>query len=88
MKHGRIQAVAGLACAAAALWVYRRSLGAFFTTDDLMMLEQARGLIAPAEGLWRWLSGRGYFGAASGGMVAVRRRARARTASRKSSQSR
>ena len=45
----------------AALWVHLGALGAFFTLDDLILLERASG-IAPFPGtLWRWLSGQAYF---------------------------
>ena len=54
---------AALACAALAFWVYRRALGAYFTTDDFILLEQARGLLASQSGPWRWISNHAYFAA-------------------------
>ena len=54
--------IAVAACVALALWVHRRSLGAFFSTDDLIALERARDLVPPQPiAWWRWLSGPGYF---------------------------
>ncbi len=40
-----------------ALWVQRRAAGAWFTPDDLVQLEQARGLLPWPVTAWRWLSG-------------------------------
>lgn len=45
----------------AALWVHRGALGAFFTTDDLILFERARGVAPFPATLWRWLSGQAYF---------------------------
>ncbi len=57
--------IVGSACALLALWTYRHALGAFFTTDDFQVMEQARGLLPRSTSLWRLLSGRVYFGAAT-----------------------
>lgn len=56
---------AAAACMLLALWTYRHALGAFFTTDDFQVMEQARGLLPRSTSLWRLLSGRIYFGAAT-----------------------
>ncbi len=45
----------------AALWVHRGALAAFFTTDDLILLERASGLAPFPATLWRWLPGHAYF---------------------------
>lgn len=50
------------ACAALALWSYRWALGSYFSPDDLILLERARGLAPSPEGFWRVLSGRLWFG--------------------------
>ncbi len=39
-----------------ALGVHRRVLGAFFSPDDAIKLEQARGLLPPSPFPWRWLA--------------------------------
>jgi hypothetical protein len=55
-----------LACVALALWAHRRALGMFFSPDDLISLERARGLVPPYPvPFWRVLSGSGYFALAS-----------------------
>ena len=55
-------ALAGLACVALALWVHRRALGAYFSPDDLISFERARGLLPPHPlPFWRLLSGPVYF---------------------------
>ena len=36
--------------------VHRRALGAFFSTDDFVRLEEAKGLLAPARTMWRLVS--------------------------------
>jgi len=56
----RDAALAGL-CAALALWSYRWALGSYFSPDDLIMLERARGLVPWPDTMWRILSGRLYF---------------------------
>jgi hypothetical protein len=53
-----------LACVALALWVERRALTGFFSLDDLVIMEEVRGLRAAVPGLWRLLSRTVYFGAA------------------------
>lgn len=45
----------------AALWMHRGALGAFFTTDDLILFERARGIVPFPATLWRWISGQAYF---------------------------
>ncbi|HET9327574.1 MAG TPA: hypothetical protein VFQ05_12440 [Candidatus Eisenbacteria bacterium] len=50
-----------LGCAVASLWVYRSALGAYFSPDDLILLERARGLAPQLTTVWRYLSGRAYF---------------------------
>ena len=52
-----------LACMAFAIWVERRALAGFFSLDDLVIMEEARGLRAATPGLWRLLSRHLYFGA-------------------------
>ena len=39
-----------------ALWVHRRALGAFFSTDDFVRLEEAFGLLPQARTVWRLVS--------------------------------
>ena len=39
-----------------AAWVHRRALGAFFSTDDFVRLEEAVGLLPAIPTLWRLLS--------------------------------
>jgi dolichyl-phosphate-mannose-protein mannosyltransferase len=54
--------LAGLACVAMALWVHRAALGAYFSPDDLISFERARGLLPPHPlPWWRFLSGPVYF---------------------------
>jgi hypothetical protein len=50
-----------LAAAAAAVFVFRGSLGYFFGQDDFLSLARARGMAPPLAFPWRWLSGSGYF---------------------------
>lgn len=50
-----------LACIALALWVYRSTLGAYFTPDDLIYLERVQGIVPQSPTLWRYLSGVVYF---------------------------
>lgn len=45
----------------AALWVHRGALGNYFSTDDLILFERARGLAPFPATVWRWLSGQAYF---------------------------
>ena len=45
----------------AALFVHLAALGAFFTLDDLILLERASGIAPFPVTLWRWLSGQAYF---------------------------
>ncbi len=45
----------------AALWVHRGALGAYFTTDDLILFERAGGVAPFPATLWRWISGHAYF---------------------------
>lgn len=45
----------------AALWVHVGALGAYFTTDDLILLQRASGLAPFPETAWRWLSGQAYW---------------------------
>lgn len=45
----------------AALWMHRGALGAFLTTDDLILFERARGLVPFPATPWRWLSGQAYY---------------------------
>ncbi len=56
----RDQATA-LALATAALIVYRNSLDYFFAQDAFTLLARVRGLVPSVGGLWRPLSGEGYF---------------------------
>jgi hypothetical protein len=44
-------------CAALALWSYRWALGSYFSPDDLIYLERARGLVPEPDRLWRVVSG-------------------------------
>jgi hypothetical protein len=53
-----------VSCVALALWTHRRALGQFFALDDLVILEEVRGLREATPGLWRLLSRYLYFGAA------------------------
>ena len=54
-----------VACIGLALWIHRRVLAGYFTNDDFVYLERARGLLPqPSILLWRFLSGPAYFGAA------------------------
>ncbi|MEK7823450.1 MAG: tetratricopeptide repeat protein [Candidatus Eisenbacteria bacterium] len=53
-----------LLCVALALWTQRRALGGFFSLDDLVIMEEVRGLRPAAVGLWRLVSRHLYFGAA------------------------
>ncbi len=53
-----------LLCVALALWTQRRSLGGFFSLDDLVIMEAVRGLRPEAVGLWRLVSRHLFFGAA------------------------
>lgn len=46
---------------AAALWVHLGALGAYFTTDDLILLGRAGGLAPFPATPWRWLSGQAYW---------------------------
>ncbi len=56
-----------LACAGVSMWIHRRSLGAFFSPDDMASIERVRGLIPPHPiRWWRFLSGPGYFAAMLG----------------------
>ena len=50
-----------LLAAAAAIAVYQGALHYFFAQDDFSGLARARGLAPPLTGIWRWLSGQGYF---------------------------
>lgn len=52
-----------LACVALALWTQRRVLGAFFGLDDLVILEEVRGLRLASPALWRLVSRSLFFGA-------------------------
>jgi len=54
-----------IACVGLALWTHRRVLGGFFTLDDLLILEEMRGIRPHAFTLWRALSGEVYFRAAA-----------------------
>lgn len=54
-------AAAALFAVALALWVHRRVLGGFFALDDLILLEQMRGLRPLIVTPWRFLSGPAYF---------------------------
>lgn len=45
----------------AALWVHLGALGAFFSLDDLILLERASGVAPYPVTLWRWISGQAYF---------------------------
>lgn len=45
----------------AALWIHRDALGAYFTTDDLILFERARGLAPWPDTVWRLISGRLYW---------------------------
>ncbi|HVP39622.1 MAG TPA: hypothetical protein VMS93_10610 [Candidatus Saccharimonadales bacterium] len=56
------EAGVALACVAAALWTYRGALGAYFSPDDFILLEKARGLLPNPVSAWRFLSGPAYFG--------------------------
>lgn len=53
-----------LACIALAFWAQRRALGGFFSLDDLVIIEEARGLREATPGPWRLFSRYLYFGAA------------------------
>jgi hypothetical protein len=50
-----------LAVAGVAAWVYRRSLGYYFSQDAFTLLARVRGLTPSPPGAWRLLSGPGYF---------------------------
>ena len=50
-----------LTVVALSLWVYRGALGAYFSPDDLIYLERARGIVPESPTLWRFLSGPAYF---------------------------
>jgi len=52
-----------LACVALALWTHRRVLAAFFGLDDLVILEEVRGLRLATPALWRLVSRTLFFGA-------------------------
>jgi hypothetical protein len=54
---------AALACVVLGLWAYRGALGAYFSPDDFILLEKARGLLPNPVTAWRFLSGAAYFGA-------------------------
>ncbi len=43
------------------LWVYRSALGAYFSPDDLILLERAHGLTPRLTNAWRFVSGQLYF---------------------------
>lgn len=45
----------------AALGVHLGALGAYFTTDDLILLERASGVAPFPATAWRWLSGQAYY---------------------------
>jgi len=45
----------------AALWVHVGALGAYFSTDDLILLERASGLAPFPATAWRWLSGQAWY---------------------------
>src|SRR5262249_6029048 len=52
-------------CIALAIALHRRCVGSYFSPDDLVALERARGLVAPhGVPFWRVLAGSGYFVAA------------------------
>lgn len=53
-----------VACAALALWMQRRVLGAYFSPDDLIHFERVRGLLVDPPTLWRFLSNQAYMRAA------------------------
>ena len=54
--------VALAACVTLALWIQRRAPGVFFSPDDLISLEWARGLLPPQTvPFWRFLSGPAYW---------------------------
>lgn len=55
---GRAALVAALVPAIVALVAHRAALGAFFTTDDLILFERARGIAPWPWTFWRPLSGR------------------------------
>ena len=59
-----LEVTVGLLCVALALWVQRRALGGFFSLDDLVIMEEVRGLRPAAFGLWRLVSRHLFFGAA------------------------
>ena len=64
MRARRIEArdlALALACVALSWWVYRAVPGGFFSPDDLIYLERARGLVPEPPGLWRFLSGIAWF---------------------------
>jgi len=57
-----VAVLAALVCVGLALWVHRRALGAYFSPDDLISFERARGLLPPHPlPFWRFLSGPAYF---------------------------
>ena len=41
------------ACAILSLWVYRSTLGAYFSPDDLILLERSHGLAPRLATAWR-----------------------------------
>jgi hypothetical protein len=52
---------AALACVVLALAVHRPALGSYFSPDDLILLERARGFAPEIPSLWRFLSGHAWF---------------------------
>lgn len=48
-------------CAALSLWIHRPALAAYFSPDDLILLERAQGFAPRLSTAWRFLSGRAYF---------------------------
>lgn len=59
-----IEVTVVLLCVGLALWVQRRALGGYFSLDDLVIMEEVRGLRPAAVGLWRLVSRHLFFGAA------------------------
>ena len=48
-------------CMGLAFFIYRRVLGAYFSPDDFILLERARGLAPVPATIWRALSGTAYW---------------------------
>jgi hypothetical protein len=60
------EVVAALIAVGLSLWAYRGALSSYFSPDDLIYLERARGLLPQPPTLWRYLSGVAWFQAMFG----------------------